>query len=111
VLRKICAPIRDEVTGEWRKLHNDLNDEYSSADISQVIKYGRMKWAGHAACMGVRRAAYRVLVGKPEGKNVRVTGTWLLKTHKNGTVPGNRDEWDSAITSLLRRNVHVRPCS
>jgi hypothetical protein len=60
--------------------------------------------------MGVRRAAYRVLVGKPEGKNVRVTGTWLLKAHKNGTVAGNRDEWDSSIksTPLLRSNVHVR---
>jgi len=63
--------------------------------------------------MGVRRAAYRALVGKPEGKIVRVTGTWLLKTHKNGTVPGNRDEWDSLVRSTfsLHSNVHVRPCS
>ena len=87
-------PMRDEVTGEWRKLHNDLNDEFSSANIIHAIKYRRMKWEGHVACMGVRRAAHGVLVGKPEGKNVWVTGTWLLKTHKNGTVPGNRDEWD-----------------
>jgi len=79
----------------------------------QLIKYRRMKWAGHAACIGVRRAAYRVLVGKPEGKNMQITGTWLLKTHKNGTVPGNRDDWDSSIrsTSLFRSNVHVRLCS
>ena len=43
VLRRIRGPMRDEVTGEWRKLHNDPNDEYSSANIIQVIKYRRMK--------------------------------------------------------------------
>ena len=112
VLRRICGPMRDEGAGGWRKLHNDPNDEYPSANVIQVIKYRRMKWAGHAACMGARRAVYRALVGKREGKNVRVTGTWLSKTHKNRTVPGNRDECDTIrSTSLLRSNVHVCPCS
>jgi hypothetical protein len=46
--------MRDEVTGEWRKLHNDLNDVYSSPNITLVITNRRMKCAGHAACMGVR---------------------------------------------------------
>ena len=70
VLRKIFGPRRDEVTGEWRRLHNEeLNDLYSSPNIVQVIKSRRMRWAGHVACMGEERAVYRVLVGKPEGRN------------------------------------------
>jgi len=60
---------RDEVTGEWRKLHNEeLNDLYASPNVVQVIKSKRMRWAGHVACMGDGRGMYRVLVGKPEGK-------------------------------------------
>jgi len=69
MLRRIFGPERNEVTGEWRKLHNEkLNDLYSSPDILRAIKSRRMRWAGHVVCMGERRAAYRVLVGKPEGK-------------------------------------------
>ena len=69
VLRRIFGPKRDEETGEWRKLHNEeLSDLYSSTNIVRVIKSRRMRWAGHVARMGERRAAYRVLVGKPEGK-------------------------------------------
>ena len=53
VLRRIFGPRRDEVTGEWRRLHNEeLNDLYSSHDIVQVIKSRRMRWAGHVVCMG-----------------------------------------------------------
>ena len=60
---------RDEVTEEWRKLHNEeLNDLYSSPNIIRVIKLRRMRWAGHVARMGESRVVYRVLVGKPEGK-------------------------------------------
>jgi hypothetical protein len=55
VLRRIFGPKRDEVTGEWRKLHNEeLNDLYCSPSIVQVIKMGRMRWAGHVAHMGER---------------------------------------------------------
>ena len=68
VLRRIFGPRRDEVTGEWRKLHNEeLTDLYSSSNIVRVIKSRRMRWAGHVACIGERRSVYRVSVGKPEG--------------------------------------------
>jgi len=69
VLRRIFGPKMDEVTGEWRKLHNEkLNYLYCSPNIVRVIKSGRMRWAEHVARMGERRGVYRVLVGKPEGK-------------------------------------------
>jgi hypothetical protein len=69
VLRRIFGPKRDEVSGEWRRLHNEeLNDLYSSPNIFRVIKSRRMKWAGHVACMGEGRSAYRILVGRPEGR-------------------------------------------
>jgi hypothetical protein len=69
VVRRIFGPWRDEVTGEWRRLHNEeLNDLYSSPSIVRVIKSRRMRWAGHVARMGTERGAYRILVGKPDGK-------------------------------------------
>jgi hypothetical protein len=68
-LRRIFGLKRDEVTREWRKLHNEeLHDLYSLPTIVRVIKSRRMKWAGHVARMGEGRDVYRVLVGKPEGK-------------------------------------------
>jgi hypothetical protein len=69
VLRRIFGPMRDEVTGEWRKLHSrELHNLYSSPDIVRQIKSRRMRWAGHVARMGEGKNVYRVLVGKPEGK-------------------------------------------
>jgi hypothetical protein len=69
VLSRIFGPKRDEVTGEWRKLHNEeLHNLYSSLDIIRQIKSRRMWWAGHMARMGEERKVYKVLVGKPEGK-------------------------------------------
>jgi len=69
VLRRIFGPKGDEVTGEWRKLHNEeLNDLYCSPNIVRVIKWKRIRWTGHVARMGERRGIYRVLVEKPEGK-------------------------------------------
>jgi hypothetical protein len=66
VLRRVFGPKRDEVTGEWRKLHNEkLNDLYSLPNIVRVVK-STMRWAGHAVRMGEERAVHRVLVGKPE---------------------------------------------
>jgi len=58
VLRRIFGPKRDEVTGEWRKLHNEeLNDLYCSPNIVRVIRARRMRWAGHEARMGDRKCA------------------------------------------------------
>jgi hypothetical protein len=69
VLRRIFGPKRDEVTGEWRRLHSgELHNLYSSPDTMRQIISRRMRWAGHVACMGEGRNVYRVLVGKPEGK-------------------------------------------
>jgi hypothetical protein len=69
VLRRIFGPKRDEVTGGWRKLHNEeLRDLYTSPSIIRIIKSRRMRWAGHVERMGEKRNAYRVLVGNTEGK-------------------------------------------
>jgi hypothetical protein len=69
VLRRISETKRDEVTGEWRKLHNGkLHNLYSSPDIFRQTTSRRMRWAGHVARMGDERKVYKVLVGKPGGK-------------------------------------------
>jgi hypothetical protein len=69
VPRRIIGPKRDEVTGGWRKLHNEeLHGLYSSPSIIRVIKTRRMRWAGHVARMGEVRGAYNILVGRPEGR-------------------------------------------
>jgi hypothetical protein len=70
VLRRIFEPKRDEVTGEWRKLHNEeLNDHYCSPSIvRRMIKSRRMRWVGHIERIGERRDVCKGLVGKPEGK-------------------------------------------
>jgi hypothetical protein len=69
VLRRVFGPKSDEVTGEWRKLHNEeLNDPYSLPNIVRVVKSRRMRWTGHVAHMGKARGVYRVLVERPEGK-------------------------------------------
>jgi hypothetical protein len=71
VLRRIFGPKRDEMTGKWRKMHNEeLHNLYSSPDIIRQIKSRRMKWAGHVTRMGEERKLYKVLVGKPEGKRL-----------------------------------------
>jgi len=68
VLRRIFGPYRDEVTGEWRRLHNEELNEMYSPNIVRVIKSRRMRWVGRLAHLGEGRGLYRVLVGKPEGK-------------------------------------------
>jgi hypothetical protein len=69
VFKRIFWPKRDEVTGEWRKLHNEKhNDLYSLPNIIRVTKSSRRGWTRHVVCMVERRGVYRVLVGKPEGK-------------------------------------------
>jgi hypothetical protein len=69
VLRSIFGPKKDEVTREWRKQHNEeLHDLYSSPSIIRTIKTRRMRWTGHVAGTEEKRNAYRLLVGKPEGR-------------------------------------------
>jgi hypothetical protein len=61
--------MRDGVTGEWRKLDNkELHDLYSSPSIIRIMKSRRMRWAGHVTRIGEKRNAYRLLLGKPEGR-------------------------------------------
>jgi hypothetical protein len=76
VLRRIYGPKRDEVTGEWRKVHNEeLNDMYCSPNIVRVIKSRIVRWRGMQHVWGERRGVYRILVGKPRRRDA----TW--KTH------------------------------
>ena len=68
VLRRVFGPKRDEVIGEWRKLHNEeLSDLYSLPNSVRVVKSRRMRWVGHVARMGEGRGVQRALVGKPDG--------------------------------------------
>jgi hypothetical protein len=79
VLRRIFGPKRYEVTGEGRRLHNEeLNDLYSSSNIIRVIKSRRMRWAVHVAHMGEGIDAYRILVGRPDGRRTlgRTRSRW-----------------------------------
>jgi hypothetical protein len=80
--RKIFGPKRDEVTGEWRKLHNEeLHDLYSSPNIIIVMKARRMRWAGHVARMREKRNAYRLLVGKQRERGYKEdqdVGGWII---------------------------------
>jgi hypothetical protein len=69
VLRRIFGLKKDEIIGGWRKLHNEeLHNLYSLPNVIRMIKSRRTRWAGHVACIGEKRNAYRIMVGKPEGK-------------------------------------------
>jgi hypothetical protein len=119
VLRRIFGLKRDEVTGEWRKLHNEeLHDLYSSPSIIIIIKARRMRWAGHVARMRERRNAYRLLVGKPEGRRPlgRPRHRWLdnirmdLKEVGWGDVDWiglaqDRNRWRALVNSVLNLRV------
>ena len=111
VLRRIFAPRREEVTGEWRRLHNEeLNDLYSSPNILRVIKSRRMRWAGHVARMGEERGVYRVLVGKPEGR--RPLGRPRVDLQEVGCVymdwiglAQDRDRWRTLVSAVMSLRV------
>jgi hypothetical protein len=119
VLRRIFGPKRDEVTGEWRKLHNEeLHDLYSSPSIIRIIKSRRMRWAGHVARMGEKRNAYRLLVRKPEGKGPlgRPRRRWMdnirmdLGDVRWGDVDWiglakDRNRWRAVVNSVLNLRV------
>jgi hypothetical protein len=82
VLRRIFGPKRDEVTGEWRKLHNEeLHNLYSSSDIIRQVKSRRMRWAGHVARMGEGRKVYKVLERdhlEDQGVGGKMGSEWIL---------------------------------
>jgi hypothetical protein len=115
VLRRIFGPKRDEVTGEWRKLHNEeLHNMYSPPDIIRQVKSRRMRWAGHVARMGEERKVYKILVGKPEGKRPlerprrrREDGTRmdLRETGLGGVdwirLTQDRDRWRAVVSAVM----------
>ena len=119
VLRRIFGPKRDEVTGEWRKLHNEeLIELCSSRNIVRVIKSRRMRLAGHVARMGERRGIYRVLVGKPEGKRPlgRSKRRWEdnikmdLREVRCGDMDWidlaqDRDRWRALVSAVMNLRV------
>ena len=119
VLRRVFGPKRDEVTGEWRKLHNEeLSDLYSLPNIVRVVKSRRMRWAGHVARMGDGRGVHRVLVGKPVGKRplgrprCRSEDTIMMELQEVGESFGDwmelaqdRDRWRAPVGKV--RNFRV----
>ena len=119
VLRRIFGPRRGEVTGEWRRLHNEeLNYLYCSPNIVWVIKWRRMRWAGHVARMVEERGVYRVLVGKPEGGRPlgRPRRKWVANIRMDlqevgcgymdwiGLAQG-RDRWRTLVSVVMNLRV------
>ena len=119
VLRRVFGPKRDEVTGEWRKLHNEgLSDLYSLPNIVRVVKSRRMRWSGHVVRMGEGRDVHRVLVVKLEGKsplerprcrwedNIKMDlqevggscGDWM-------ELAQERDRWRAIVSTVRNRRV------
>jgi len=119
VLRRIFGSKRDEVTGEWGRLHNEeLNDLYSSSNIVRVITSRRMRWAGHVARIGEERGAYRVLVGKPEGRrplgrprrrwvdNIRMDLQEVGCEYMDWTgLAQDRDRWRTLVSVVMNLGV------
>ena len=119
VLRRIFGPRRYEVTGEWRRLHNEeLSDLYSSPNTVRVTKSRGMRWAGHVVRMGEERGVYRVLVGKPEGKRPlgRPRRRWVdnigmdLQEVRCGYMDWNglaqdRDRWRRLVSAVMNLRV------
>jgi hypothetical protein len=119
VLRRVFGPKRDEVTGQWRKLHNEeLHNLYSSPDIIRQDKSRRMRWAGHVARMGEERKVYKVLVGKLKGKIPlgRPRRRWedgIRMDHREIGLGGvdwirlsqDRDRWRAVVSAVMNLRV------
>jgi hypothetical protein len=118
-LRRIFGPKRDEETGGWRKLHNEeLHNLYSSPSIITIIMSRRMRWAGNVARMGEKLNAYRILVGKPEGKRPlgrpgrRLVDNVEMDLREIGwdgmnwiDMAQNRDQWRALVNTVLNLRV------
>ena len=125
VLRKIFGAKKDEITGEWRKFHNsELRALYSSHNIISNFKSRRLRWAKHVACMEQSRNAYRVLVGKLEGKrplgrprhrwkdNIKMDlremgcdlGGWIA-------LAEDMDQWRAYVRAVMNLRVPWKPIS
>jgi hypothetical protein len=119
VLRRIFGPNRDEVTGGGRKLHNEeLHDLYSSPSIIRIVKLRRMRWAEHVTRMREKRNAYRLLVGKPEGKRPlgRPRRRWVNNIGMDLVEVGwgdvdwiglaqDRDKWRALVNEVMNLRV------
>ena len=118
VLRRIFGPRRDEVMREWRRLHNEkLTDLYCSPNIVWVIKWRRMRWAGHVSRMCEERGVYRVLVGKPEGRRKlgRHRRRWVdnrIDLEEVGCgymdwigLDQDRDRWRTLVSAVMNLRV------
>ena len=119
MLKRIFEPTRDEVTGEWRQLHNEeFNDLYCSPNVVRVIKSRRMRWAWHVARMEEGRGVHKVLVGKPEGKRPlgRPRRRWEDNIKMGLQEVGcgdmdwmelaqNRDRWRALVSAVMNFRV------
>jgi len=119
VLRRIFGPRRDEITREWRRLHNEeLNDLYSSSNIVRVIKLRRMRRAGHVKRMGEERVCIGSWLGKPEGRRplVRPRRRWVDNMRMDLQEVGcgymdwiglaqDRDRWWTFVSAVMNLRV------
>jgi hypothetical protein len=119
VLRRIFGPKTGEVTGGWRKLHNEeLHNLYSSPSIIRMIKSMRMGWTGHVARIREKRDVYRIFMGKPEGKRPlgRPRRRWVNNIEKGLREIGwnvldwidlaqNRDQWRAPVNTVMNLRV------
>jgi len=119
VFRRISGPRRDEITGEWRRMHNEeLNDLYSSPNIVLVIKSRRMRWARHVARMGEEMGVYRFLVRKPEGRrpmgrprrrwvdNIRMDLQEVVCVYMDWIGRAqDRDRWRTLVSAVMNLRV------
>jgi hypothetical protein len=124
VLRRMFGPKRDEVTGEWGKLHNEeLHNLYSFPDIIRQIQSRRMRWMGHVARIGEERKAYKVLVGKPEGRKPlgRPRRRWEYGVRMDIREIGlggvdwiglaqDRDRWRAVVSAVMNLRVLAPRC-
>ena len=113
------GPKRDEITGEWRKLHNEeLSHLYSLPNIVRVVKSRRMRWAGHVTRMGEGRGVHRVLVGRPEGKrplgrprrkwedNIKMDLQEVGGSHGDWMeLAQDRDRWRALVSTVINLRV------